>query len=43
MGKTKGKSAKKDGIVKHQKQEQAKKRAAKERRHVELPEEYKKK
>jgi hypothetical protein len=43
MVKTKSKSARKDGLVKHQKQEQAKKRAAKERRHVELPEEYRKK
>ena len=43
MVKAKSKSAKKDGIKKHQKQEQAKKKAAKDRRRVELPEEYRKK
>ncbi len=41
MGKTKGKTAKKDGIKKHQAQEKAKKRAVKERRRGELPEDYK--
>lgn len=43
MGNTKPKSVKKDGIKKHQKQEQAKKKAIKDRRRVELPDNYKKK
>ena len=43
MVKTKGKTAKKEGIKKHQAQEKAKKKAIKDRRRVELPEEYRKK
>ena len=43
MVKTKGKTAKKEGIKKHQAQEKAKKRAIKDRKRVELPEEYRKK
>jgi len=41
MTKHKGKTAKKEGVKKHQAQEKAKKRAVKERRRVELPEKYK--
>jgi hypothetical protein len=40
MPKAKGKTVKKENIKKHQAQEKAKKRAVKERRRVELPEEY---
>jgi hypothetical protein len=43
LGNTKPKSVKKDGVKKHQKQEQAKKKAIKDRRRVELPDNYKKK
>jgi hypothetical protein len=43
MVKTKGKTAKKEGVKKHQAQEKAKKRAAKERGRVQLPDKYKKK
>jgi hypothetical protein len=43
MVKAKSKTAKKEGLKKHQSQEKAKKKAIKDRKRVELPEEYRRK